>query len=336
MVVLEEFGGGFERARAINEAGQVSGEGLLPGVDVVRRGLLWQAGEISDLGSLGGPQSSALAINNAGTVGGWAQTASGSTLPAIWNGNGVTELSTLGGASGTVWGLNDAGAAVGLSYLATGDYHATFWSGSGVLDLGTLGGSYSIAYDVNNVGAVVGTASDSLNRDRAALWQEGNLIDLGGLSGGQWTAARAINDLGQMILWGTPFGETRNQAVFWDGNLGSSVVDLGTFGGGESWAFGLNDLGFVVGWAEKESGYYHAFVWNGEEKTDLGTLGGYYSSAYGINNQGAIAGHATDEFGLTHAVVWVPVPEPETFLLGLLGGGMVALWSRCRKSSRPV
>ncbi len=204
MVDLGDLGGGFGRARAINGFGQVAGEALLPVAGTVDRAVLWQAaGSVTDLGALGGQQSAALAINNAGTVCGWAQNASGITLAALWNGSSVTALPTLGGAAGAAWGINDAGTAVGNSYLSNGVYHAALWSAGGVRDLGTLGGTYSVAYDINNQGTAVGTASDSSGRDRAALWGSAGPVDLGGLSGGQWTAAPAINDSGELILWGT-------------------------------------------------------------------------------------------------------------------------------------
>ena len=335
IVDLGDLGGGYAQGRAINEQGQVAGYALLPATGTVQRAFLWQAGALGDLGTLGGQQSSALGINSAGTVCGWAQAASGNGLPALWSGSAVIALPTLGGASGTAWGINDAGTAVGHSYLSAGGYHAALWSGGIIRDLGTLGGDYSIAYDINNRGVAVGTASDASGRDRAVLWGQGGPIDLGGLSGGQWSTARGINDLGQVILQGNPQGATENRAAFWNGDPLSPVIDLGTLEGGESWAWALNDFGFVVGWEEVAvNAYYHAFVWDGVEKTDLGTLGGFYSSAYGINDQGIIVGFATDAFARTHAVEWVPVPEPAALLFGLLGGGMVGLWTRCRRQNQ--
>ena len=83
-----------------------------------------------------------------------------------------------------------------------------------------------------------------------------------------------------------------------------------------------------MGWGEEPDGTYHAFVWDGAQKTDLGTLGGSFSSAYGINDQGDIVGYAMDAFGRNHAVEWVPVPEPAAPLLGLFGGGILCLWRR--------
>ena len=325
IVDLGDLGGGFSRAWAINPSGQVAGESLLPGPPTIDRAFSWQ-GTMTDLGTLGGQQSAAFGINSAGTVSGWAQNAAGNAMPALWNGTSVSALPTLGGTSGTAWGINDAGTAVGVSALSTGFSHATVWNGTGAHDLGTLGGPYSVAYDLNNQGTEVGTASNSSGQDRAVFWGQNGPVDLGGLSGGNWTAVRQINESGEVILWGTPHGGTVNQAAFWDGNPASPVIELGAFGGSESWAFGLNDHGFVVGWAEEANGTYHAYVWDGTEKTDLGTLGGFYSSAFGINDQGVIVGYALDPEGNTHAVEWVPAPEPGPLALGLMGGVLLVFF----------
>lgn len=331
MVDLGDLGGQYSQARGINEQSQVVGESLLPGAGTVQHAFSWQAGGgLSDLGTLGGENSRAVDINRSGTISGWAQDAFGLAKPALWSGNTVAELSTLGGNSGAAWGLNDAGTAVGNAELSGGGYHAALWDEGGVKDLGTLGGDYSVAYDINNSGSIVGTAYDGAGRERACLWDAGGPVDLGALPGGQWTTARDINELGQLILWGTPSGAAGNHAVFWSGDSQDPVVDLGTFGGTESWAYGMNNQGSVVGWAGEEDGTYHAFVWDGTAMTDLGTLGGPFSAAYGINDQGTIVGWAQDGGGITHAIAWVAVPEPGRGLL-LLMGGMFGLYAMRRR-----
>jgi probable HAF family extracellular repeat protein len=108
------------------------------------------------------------------------------------------------------------------------------------------------------------------------------------------------------------------------------VTDLGTLGGIESWAYGLNNLGHVVGWAELPAGNYHAFVHDGGEMIDLGTLGGMFSSAYAINDEGVIVGYAQDASGQWQAVRWVPVPEPATWSLAIMALGCRTLHRRRR------
>jgi probable HAF family extracellular repeat protein len=325
---LGNLGPAFARGRAINDHGQTTGEALISGQGIVQRAFRSQSGAMTDLGTLGGLQSAAFGINIHGTVAGWAHDAAGKALPTLWQGGVATALPTLGGTGGSAWGINDSGAAVGNSYLPSSTFHAALWSEGVAYDLGTLGGSFSLAYDINNHGVVAGKAADSTEGERAVLWSNSGIVDLGSLSGGDWNAVRAINDEGAMVFWGRPEGATANRAAFWDGHPDSGVIDLGTLGGPESWAYGLNDLGYVVGYAEVPDWTYRAFVWDGSEMTDLGTLGGRYSGAHGINNQGVIVGWATDALGNTHAVQWTPVPEPSGVTLALLGGGLVWFWRR--------
>jgi probable HAF family extracellular repeat protein len=77
------------------------------------------------------------------------------------------------------------------------------------------------------------------------------------------------------------------------GQVRYSVTDLGTLGA-ESWAFGINNMGQVVGISVPAESYYsHAFLYSDGRMTDLGTLpGGAYSYATGINNNGQVVGYS--------------------------------------------
>ncbi len=83
-----------------------------------------------------------------------------------------------------------------------------------------------------------------------------------------------------------------------------TVTDLGTLGGGKSYAKGINNHGQVVGWVDTGSGYTRAFLYSDGSMTDLGTLGGHYSFAYGINNNGQIVGSADTGSGDSHAFLY--------------------------------
>src|SRR5690349_10949712 len=89
--------------------------------------------------------------------------------------------------------------------------------------------------------------------------------------------------------------------------LVTSFLDLGTLGGAESTAYGINDAGQVVGGALLADGAEHAFLWTRELRmVDLGTLGGRNSVATGINNRGQVVGRAQLASGDFHAFLWTP------------------------------
>src|SRR5687768_6931550 len=85
------------------------------------------------------------------------------------------------------------------------------------------------------------------------------------------------------------------------------ATDLGTLGGDNSHASGINDTGQVVGYSETDSRgrRVHAFITgpDGAGMTDLGTLGGDYSWAYGINDAGQVVGYSTTDNGRSHAFI---------------------------------
>jgi probable HAF family extracellular repeat protein len=85
--------------------------------------------------------------------------------------------------------------------------------------------------------------------------------------------------------------------------------DLGTLGG-QCHAFGVNNANQVVGESEiSVDGDFHAFVYSAGTMHDLGTLGGPLSQAYGINNLGQIVGTAQD--------------GPDTYRAFLYAGGVM-------------
>ncbi|WP_242911410.1 hypothetical protein [Actinomadura terrae] len=77
-------------------------------------------------------------------------------------------------------------------------------------------------------------------------------------------------------------------------------------GGTTSRATGVNDRGFVVGYADTADNKSHAIRWSPHgHATDLGTLpGGTRSYAYGINRRGDIVGYSDAADGHERAVRW--------------------------------
>ncbi len=80
------------------------------------------------------------------------------------------------------------------------------------------------------------------------------------------------------------------------------MIDIGTPGGRQSYAYGLNIHGQVVGSAEVPSGEWHAFLWTPKGgMQDLGTLGEPNSEARAINSEGVIVGNADNPEGYYRA-----------------------------------
>lgn len=89
------------------------------------------------------------------------------------------------------------------------------------------------------------------------------------------------------------------------------MSELGTLADGDSVAVGMNDLGVVVGWAEK-AGFEteksrHAFLWSQPSgMVDFGTLGGAWSDARDVNNEGVVVGSSETATGASHGyVAWL-------------------------------
>jgi len=97
------------------------------------------------------------------------------------------------------------------------------------------------------------------------------------------------------------------------------IVDLGTLPG-HTWsdAYGVNDIGQVVGLSVDAEGLSRAFLWSEGQMVDLGTLPGHVESeARDVNNAGQVVGTSTDAEGIDRAFLC----EEEVMIdLGLIPG----------------
>jgi probable HAF family extracellular repeat protein len=177
----------FSRALWINARGLIVGgsaNGLIdPLTDQpAQHVVLWNDGDIFDLGTLGGNQSLAIVISNRGQVVGAALNAVpespdfclAALLPAfacatqtrafLWQNGVMQDLGTLGGPDALALLVNERGQVAGISYtsstpdLNTGipPLHPFLWENGGMVDLGTLGGAIGLGNALNNRGQVVG------------------------------------------------------------------------------------------------------------------------------------------------------------------------------------
>jgi probable HAF family extracellular repeat protein len=257
----------------INAAGEWVGE--IKDEEGRRRAILMSQGRRIEIGTLGGTDSTANAINNQGIVTGGALTANNTWHAFRYDeALGMRDLGTLGGSSSVGTALNQAGHIVGYADTADGNYHAFVDNGIAMLDLGTFGGKNSYATGINANGYVVGAAQLANGYRRAFLYKPGSgMIELPTL-GGRISVATAINDAGT-VVGASEMPDRSWHAFMYDGKR---MIDLGAMiAHGSSFATGINNHGDIVGTVRiKDHDAPHTFIYkNGRMQVRAG-----YESLY--------------------------------------------------------
>jgi probable HAF family extracellular repeat protein len=282
-------GGTSSFALWINKGGQtvgVSQNGLIDPLTgaSAQIAVLWKStGEIINLGTLGGNQSLAVALNDRSQAVGAAA-------------NAIPDSFSLSPVIG--------GPAFGTQT------RAFLWENGVMRDLGTLGGPDSFAGYVNEGGQVAGISyTDSTPNDTTGiptvhpfLWENGRMLDLGSL-GGTFASVNDLNNRGQVVGPMYLPGDEFQHPYLWSHG---TLTDLGTFGGSNGNANGVNEAGEVVGVADFPGDVLHnAFLWNNGVMTDLGNLG-KTSNAHSINSKGQVVGASKVSFetGELRAFLW--------------------------------
>ena len=219
----------------------------------------------------------------------------------------ILDLNTLGGTTSDANGINNAGQVIGTALTGTGATRAFLTSPNAAINPATdalpllSGGSLNKAYGVNASGQVAGWGSSS-SGDRAYRYSGGASATFAPIAG-NFSYGQAVNLPG--LLVGTSSTKSGNNpgfhATLWSG---STVKDLGaTVSGDNSYAYGINSNGSIVGYSADEGSFSRAdaFLWTpttpntttGTMVALSNTLGGNFAYAYGINDAGQIVGEAT-------------------------------------------
>ena len=326
----------------------VSDDGLVAGIsengiDPLTGGFAFEAvlwrkdGSIIDLGTLGGNDSIAFAVNNSGQVAGGAlntipdpYAASVFFVPGVtqvhafrWTtSQGMRDLGTLGGTDSFAFLLNERGQIAGMSFTNTAANSSTgyptldpfLWENGKMLDLGTLGGTSGVANGLNNRGEVVGASNlPGDSTEHPFLWSEGEgMKDLGTL-GGTFGHADFINNAGDVVGFATTANDQTGHAFLWRQGV---MTDLGTLGADPaSESVCVNSQGQVVGGTFGPSGDLRAFLWeNGGPMVELNTLippnhGLQLTDATYINDHGEIVAFGLLSNGDFHAFILIPCDE---------------------------
>jgi predicted outer membrane repeat protein len=263
--------------------------------------------DIIDLGTLGGEESIANAINNNGQIVGWARTyphAMSACMFDFRNPANNIDLDPYGGTSSGAHSINIHGFSVGTArHTQIGPFHATLFNPSDPCDNIDLDGSeshVSSAESINDLGQIVGWEQLPTGEHRATLFDPTGAaenIDL--TAGGLWnpqgledSSAFSINNEGQIVGYARIRTTSLVQrAVMFDQTGAGNNIILTPVEDDEGEALAINDAGKIVGWSKKMRG---AAIFNQADPGNnlpLGAVpGAIDSKAYAVNNRGQIVG----------------------------------------------
>jgi probable HAF family extracellular repeat protein len=304
---LPPLGGTSSVGFSINDRGWVAGRSNLAGNES-RHATLWRNGVLTDLGTLGGPNSAVLwpVKNLRGIVTGIAQSNEPDPLNETWSCGFFFPLATRTGKR--CFGFK--------------------WEDGLMTRLPTLGGTHGFATGSNNLGQTVGWAENTVHDStcvppqqlqfRAVVWgpgesQKRQLRPLPG-SGDTVTAATALNDFGQVVgisgICDQAVGRfSAIHSMLWDHGR---PIEIGDFGG-VAWntPMAINQRGDVVGFAnasEADGGNLNprAFLWTRSQGLrNLGAVpGDVTSQATGINEWRQVVGQSCDADDNCRGFLW--------------------------------
>ncbi len=180
------------------------------------------SGGIVDLGTLGGANAIAQAVNSNRAVVGFSETAAGQNRATFWQNGTIRNLGTLGGASFAT-GVNDEDVVIGYFLDNRNTQRACVWIGDSMYDLNTMmangsGWRLLIATGINSSGQIVGQGRNPAGQLRGFVLTPPCRSDFnrdGGVDGA---------DVGEFFdAWDSALPESD---VNWDGGIDGADVQF--------------------------------------------------------------------------------------------------------------
>jgi probable HAF family extracellular repeat protein len=267
---------------------------------------------VTDLGTLGGTQSQALALNEHGQVVGWSLITGGTsvhafrTAPNTAINSATDDLGTLGGTWSYANAINASGQVTGYSYaISSIDGFRT--AANAAIHAATddiSGGSwyYTEAFDINASGQVVGFLISDNFPSHAFRTAPNRPIDLmtdvlDFAVPSRTSVAMGINDIGQVVgYFTTATGQYHVFRTAPNSSINPATDDLGTLGGSISAAGKINSSGQVVGWSlTSGDAFQHAFrtapnMPINPATDDLGSIDGSSTVGIDVDDFGQVVG----------------------------------------------
>ena len=316
------FGSG---AVAINEQGVVIGNLAASG----QRSFPWRWVRTKALClGAGTEQGRAAGINASGLIVGLCVPPRAWSAACAWTEGGAELLPVPDGATDSgALGVSDGGLICSTVHLAprrAARYVACLWDHDEPRFLLDDGRYQTWAAGVADDGCVVGYVSRG-QQAFAAVWRGAwTLVPLP--DGQTHSRARAVNTKGQ-VVGGANDQAGRPYGWVWDGRRVEVLPPPSGFYGTEAW--GINDLGHVVGTARADPGELKSGPWqvgclwvegevfNLDERLS-GLSRWYVMAARGINDRGQIVAAVTDDLTTvsSHAAMLSPVGMREDFQVG--------------------
>ena len=299
-------------AQDINNHGEVVGTSSHSGLVPRSRAFKWEpSASMQDLGTLGGTDAWAKAINDNGQIAGVSLDSDGKQDgfrydPAT---DAMHNLGGLGSNAGVYPnGINSHGDVVGTSFHFGMQVAFLYTDADGMQVAGGTPSSSRtyLGYDVNDTGRIVGYSSPI-----GAFISGPGGVGAGALGTG-W--AYAINNADQVT--GSTGAFDANSHLF-RYTPGVGVADLGALPGGETVGLDINQAGQIVGKGKANDGTDHAIYWTEsdglQDLNDLISpdLGWELQVANGLNDSGSIVGTGSIN-GQQRAVLLTPFSGTDT------------------------